>query len=526
MPRSSLPRRSSPSRRSSSSTRSRTPRRSSRSSRTSSTRSPRRTSRPTSSRVAHPCVRNVTYATGPAGEPYCEPVSRRDLPPGPSYPALFQGLGQWTRPLAYLEQCRAKYGNRFTIRFPFTEPFVMHADPAHIKEIYTAPPDVLWPGEGARVLEPIVGMRSVILLDGDAHMTQRKLMLPAFHGEKMERLRDLVQEVTEREIANWPSEPTLHPLFQALTLEIILRAVFGFDDGPRLDSTRAALARLLKYGDSPLTLIPGPAGEDTRTQEGQDWVFRALNRAGPLKGFLDVRAEVDRRVFELIAERRDAGSERDDVLSMLLAAKHEDGSPMSDEELRDELMTLLVAGHETTATTLAWAFERLAREPAVASRLADEVAGEADGPYLTATIQETLRRRPVLPNTAPRAVKKPIEVGGWNYEPGASLVASSYLVHHDPEIYPDPYAFRPERFIETPPGTYGWLPCGGGRRRCLGASFAMLEIKVVIAAMLRAYELGSGGAPREAPRRRNITIRPAQGSSVVLGERVREQAVA
>ncbi len=471
-------------------------------------------------------MRNVTYAIALPGEPRSESVSRSDLPPGPSYPALFQGLGQWTRPLAYLEQCRAKYGNRFTIRFPFTEPFVMHADPAHIKEIYTAPPDVLWPGEGARVLEPIVGARSVILLDGDAHMTQRKLMLPAFHGEKMERLRALVQEVTEREIAGWPPAPTLHPLFQALTLEIILRAVFGFDDGPRLDSTRAALGRLLKYGDSPLTLIPGPAGEDTRTQEGQDWVFRMLNRAGPLKGFLDVRAEVDRRVFALIDERREASEGRDDVLSMLLEARHENGAPMSPEEIRDELMTLLVAGHETTATTLAWAFERLAREPAVRSRLTEEVSSEDDGDYLTATIQETLRRRPVLPNTAPRAVKKPIEVGGWSYQPGASLVASSYLVHHDPDIYPDPYAFRPERFLDSPPGTYTWIPFGGGRRRCLGASFAMLEIKVVLASALRAFELGSNGAAHEPPRRRNITIRPGGGSSVRLTPRVDAKAPA
>jgi cytochrome P450 len=453
-------------------------------------------------------------------------MRRAELPPGPRYPVLFQGVGLWTRPLAFLERCRARYGGRFTIAFPFTEPFVMHSDPAHVKEIYTAPPDVLWPGEGARVLEPIVGKRSVILLDGDAHMAQRKLMLPAFHGEKMMRLEDLVREVTEREIVTWPSEVELHPRLQALTLEIILRAVFGFDDGPRLDSTRAALARLLAYGDSPLTLIPGPAGEDTRTAEGQDFVFRTLNRAGPLKGFLDVRAEVDRRVFELIAERRAAGEDRDDVLSLLLGARHEDGSPMSDEELRDELMTLLVAGHETTATTLAWAFERLAREPRARSRLEEEIEAEDDDAYLTATIQETLRRRPVLPNTAPRAVKQPIEVGGWSYEPGVSLVASSYLVHHDPEIYPDPYAFRPERFLDSPPGTYTWIPFGGGRRRCLGASFAMLEMKIVLPAVLRAGSLAPVTPAHEPPRRRNITVRPGRGARVRLRSRQRATVAA
>jgi cytochrome P450 len=366
----------------------------------------------------------------------------------------------------------------------------------------------------------------VILLDGDAHMTQRKLMLPAFHGEKMGRLEDLVREVTEREIAGWPREVELHPRFQGLTLEIILRAVFGFDDGPRLDSTRAALTRLLAYGDSPLTLIPPPVGEDTRTQEGQDLAFRMLNRAGPLKGFLDNRAEVDRRVFELIAERREADEDRDDVLSLLLGARHEDGSPMSDEELRDELMTLLVAGHETTATTLAWAFERLSREPAVRDRLEEEVATGGDDSYLTAVIQETLRRRPVLPNTAPRAVKKPIEVGGWDYEPGASLVASSYLVHHDPDIYPEPYAFRPERFLDSPPGTYTWIPFGGGRRRCLGASFAMLEMKIVLPAVLRARTIEPVADAHEPPRRRNITVRPGHGARVRLRPRVREAAPA
>ncbi len=469
---------------------------------------------------------NVTDAEALIEEVWGHGMGRQKLPPGPRYPVLMQGVGLWTRPLAFMERNRARYGKRFTIRFPFTEPFVMHSDPEHVKEIFTAPPDVLWPGQGARVLEPVVGTRSVILLDGDAHMSQRKLMLPAFHGEKMQRLEDLVREVTEREIAGWPREVELHPRLQALTLEIILRAVFGFDEGPRLDSTRAALTRLLSYGDSPLTLIPPPVGEDTRSQDGPDLAFRMLNRAGPLKGFLDNRAEVDRRVFELIAERREGGEDRDEVLSLLLGARHEDGSPMSDDELRDELMTLLVAGHETTATTLAWAFERLAREPAVRGRLEDEVAAGDDDSYLTAVIQETLRRRPVLPNTAPRAVKKPIEVGGWEYEPGASLVASSYLVHHDPEIYPDPYAFRPERFLDSPPGTYTWIPFGGGRRRCLGASFAMLEMKIVLPAVLRANSLEPATGAHEPPRRRNITVTPGRGARVRLRPRDRAATLA
>ena len=442
-------------------------------------------------------------------------MGKPHLPPGPSSPPLVQGVGMWTRPLAWLERCRARYGKRFTIRLPFSPPFVLHSEPDQVKEIYTAPPDVLRPGEGTRVLEPLVGRNSVLLLDGDPHMEQRKLMLPAFHGERMERLTDLVEEVTDEEIARWEGDRiALHPRLQALTLEIILRAVFGLDPGPRLDALRNALAALIAYGDTPLTLIPGP--EDPERMERQ---LRLFNRAGPLKGFLDQRNRSDALIQEQIDERRAQRPERDDVLAMLLDAEHEDGSPMSDAELRDELMTLLAAGHETTASTLAWAFERISREPRVLAKLNEELdADDGDG-YVTATIHETLRRRPVLPNTAPRYVAKPIEVGGWRYEPGASLVANAYLLHHDPDIYPEPYAFRPERFLGERPGTYTWIPFGGGRRRCIGAGFAMLEMQVVLPAVLRRYELRPGGVAHEAPRRRNITIRPAVGAEVSLERR-------
>jgi hypothetical protein len=412
----------------------------------------------------------------------------------------------WTRPLAFLERCRARYGKRFTVRLPFTPPFVMITEPEQVKEVYTAPADVLHPGEGAKVLQPIVGSNSVILLDEDAHMEQRKLMLPAFHGDRIERLTGLVREVTEREVSGWDGTLESQPLFQSLTLEIILRAVFGLDPGTRLDVLRDRLSRLLAYGDSPITLLPEPS----------ERIQRLFSRGGPLKGFLELREEIDRQLFELIDERRADSADRDDVLAMLLDARHEDGSEMSARELRDELMTLLVAGHETTASTLAWAFERLSREPRVLATLADEVRRGEEESYLTATIQETLRRRPVLPNTAPRMVKQPVEVGGWSYPTGVCLVASAYLLHHDADVYPDPYAFRPERFLDEQPGTYSWIPFGGGRRRCLGSSFAMLEIKVVIASLLRAFELQAVGSPHEPPRRRQITVRPAHGARVEL----------
>jgi cytochrome P450 len=418
---------------------------------------------------------------------------RADLPPGPRAPAAVQSLGWWTRPTAFLERCRARYGRRFTVRLVATPPFVMLSDPAELRELFTAPPDVLHPGEGARILEPIVGRNSVILLDEGDHIEQRKLMLPAFHGEAMARLTGLVEEVAEREVARWPRrEPiALHPRLQALTLEIILRAVFGLDPGARLDGLRDRLTAVLEFGTSPLSLLPPIP-------------------VGPWARLARLNAEVDALLFELIEERREEGdAERDDVLAMLLAARHEDGSPMTRQELRDELMTLLVAGHETTASELAWVFERLAGEPRVLARLTD-----GDDDYLTATIQETLRRRPVLPNAAPRLVKRPVEIGGFTYPAGVCLVANAYLVHHDPEIYPDPYAFRPERFLDQAPGTYTWIPFGGGRRRCLGASFAMLEMGIVLRAVLaRGLVHGEGG---EVPRRRAITISPRRGARATL----------
>ncbi len=436
------------------------------------------------------------------------------LPPGPPYPSAIQAVGFWTRPFAFLRQCRERYGKRFTIRLPASPPFVMLTDPAEVKEVFTAPPDVLRPGQGARVLEPVVGSNSVLLLDEGAHMEQRKLMLPAFHGERMERLAGLMEEVTAEELAGLPRDAAveLHPRMQDLTLKIILRAVFGLDPGARFDALRTRLQEMLVFGDRPISLTPPPK---------DSLAARVLERVGPFAHFVRTQAEVDELIFELIAERRAGdGAERDDVLAMLLEARHEDSSPMSEQEIRDELMTLLVAGHETTATTLAWAFERLAQDPRVLARLIEAVEGDDDA-YLTATIQETLRDRPVLPNVAPRLVVKPIEVGGWPYPPGCSLVLNGYLLHHDPDIYPDPFAFRPERFLEEPPGTYTWIPFGGGRRRCLGASFAMLEMKIVLRQVLSTLTVEPAGGGGEVARRRNITVRPSGGARAVLSERRR-----
>jgi cytochrome P450 len=398
------------------------------------------------------------------------------LPPGPRMPVFLQGLGWWHRPTAFMERCRARYGKRFTIKLPAQPPFVMISDPQEIREVFTAPPDVLHPGEGARILEPVVGPFSVILLDESPHLEQRKLLLPAFHGDRMQALSGLMADLSEQEVATWPTgEPfELHPRFQALTLEIILRAVFGLETGERLDNLRARLTDILEFGNSPSSVNIN--------------LQRNFFGLGPFARFSRARDRADELVYEQIEERRRSGERREDILSMLLEARHEDGSEMSREEIRDELMTALVAGHETTASELAWVFERLAREPRVLARLHQEIDG---------------------------LVKKPVEIGGWRYEPGVVLAANAWLVHHDPDIYPDPFAFRPERFLDKAPGTYTWIPFGGGRRRCLGASFAMLEMKLAIAAALRRYTLAA--APElERTRRRSITISPRRGALTVL----------
>jgi cytochrome P450 len=432
------------------------------------------------------------------------------LPPGPRLPRTIQTVAYWNRPAPFFERCRESYGNRFTVRLLQLPPFVHHADPGAAREVFTAPPDVLHPGRGARTLEPVVGPSSVILLDEDAHMRQRKLMLPAFHGERMRRLAAVVAEVAEREVGRWPlGDPVpLHPRLQKLTLEVIMRAVFGVDPGGRFDGLRERLTSILAISATPAGMLPV-------LQRGRRW-----------GDFVRAREEADALLFELIDERRKApDEERDDVLEMLLRARHEDGSPMSNRELRDELMTLLVAGHETTASELAWAFERLARTPAVLRRLTQAVDRDDDD-YITATVQETLRRRPVLPIAAPRLVVEPVEIGGWTYPAGVSLAVNTYLIHHDASIYPDPYAFKPERFLDAAPGTYTWLPFGGGRRRCLGASFAQLEMKVVLRAVLARTEVVPAGDRLERTRRRGITVSPRAGALTVLRERVREPLAA
>jgi cytochrome P450 len=339
-------------------------------------------------------------------------------------------------------------------------------------------------------------------------------MLPAFHGKKMQALEGLMTEVTEQQLASWPRDRpiVLHDRFQDLTLEIILRTVFGLDEGERLDRMRALLTEMLALGTTAGSVVT--------------FLQRDLGPLTPFRRFMQARAEADELIYGLIDERRAETHERDDILSMFLEARHDDGSPMSNQELRDELMTMLVAGHETTASQLAWVFAVLPRQPRVTRRLQEEIDSNDGDEYLTATINEVMRARPVLPNAEPRLTMRPVEIGGWLYPEGVALICNGYLVHHDRDVYEDPYVFRPERFLDEPPGTYTFLPWGGGRRRCIGASFATFEMQIVIKTILGGSDIKLGADGPELPKRRAITISTRRGAPTILTNRVREPALA
>ena len=427
------------------------------------------------------------------------------VPAGPRYPRALQTLGWARRPMPFMERCQQRYGDVFTLRVAQEGTWVFLAHPDAIQQVFKGDPRLLHAGEGNRILLPIVGHHSVLLLDEDEHMSQRKLMLPSFHGDRMRRYGDVIREIAREEVERWPlGEPVeARERMQAITLEVIMRVVFGLAEGERLDRLRVALRHALEWtADTKRMIMVALLGPARVTS------LRSLRRA------LD---PVDELLLAEIHERREASdlAEREDILSMLLTARHEDGSAMSDQELRDELMTLLVAGHETTATALAWALERLVRHPDKLQRLrADVAAGEDE--YLEAVVKETLRLRPILPLVA-RRLTAPMEIGGHLLPAGVRVTPCIYLVHRRPDVYPEPRRFRPERFLEQPAGTYTWIPFGGGVRRCLGASFAMFEMKAVLSELVASRSLAPARAASERVSRRAITLTPQHGAEVVPG---------
>lgn len=424
------------------------------------------------------------------------------LPPGPPVPGAWQALRWIVRPEASLLDAHARFGDVFTLQLPFGKR-VMLADAEAIKEIFTGDPDLFRAGEGNAPLEPVVGPSSILLLDGPAHVRQRRLLLPPFHGERLTRWTALMAEIARDDLSRWPRERPLRleDRTRAITLEVILRVVFGIDEAARLADLRALFGRLIPTGAGRLVaLLPA--------------FRRDLGPLTPWRAFLATRARIDAILFDEIARRRaDPGlDEREDVLSMLVA------TDLTDEELRDELMTLLLAGHETTAVALAWTFALLLADPAAHARVVAAVRGPdvaAGDALLDSVAAEALRLRPPLPAVV-RRLSRPATIAGYELPEGTSVSPSIWLVNRRADRYSEPHAFRPERFLERAPETYGWLPFGGGIRRCIGATFAQTEMRVVLRALLEHADLRPAGPPIRRSQRRAIVLAPAGGTSAVL----------
>ena len=431
--------------------------------------------------------------------------ARPGLPPGPRMPAALQALRYASDPLNFLIKLQRRHGDIFTVRFPYFGRLVYVTRPDLVKQVFTGSPAQMHAGEAnATVLEPALGPNSVLTLDDAPHMSQRKLLLPPFHGERIEAYGRLMREVTLREMESWPvGEPfALRPHTQRITLAVIMRAVFGVHDEQRLVRFEALIEEFSRRVNA---VIAFP------------FLRRNLGPFSPWARFLKARAAMDEFIYEEIALRRaevDAGEEHEDVLSLLLEARHEDGAPMSDEELRDELVTVLGAGHETTATGLAWAMERLLRNPEVLGRLRDSIAaGQSD--YLEATIKETLRTRPVIVDVA-RKLTAPLSIAGYELPAGTYVLPAIAALHNRADIFPEPERFRPERYLEGKADTYAWIPFGGGVRRCIGAAFAEYEMGVVLRAILERADLSAPDPKPEKAKVRNITLAPGRGTRVRL----------
>jgi cytochrome P450 len=428
-------------------------------------------------------------------------ASATKLPPGPRLPGPVLTAQFARRPLGTLRRWHRRYGDVFTVRYLGFGTGVYVADPAAIRELFTGDQSDLLAGEANSILEPVLGKHSVLVLDGPEHLRQRKLLLPPFQGSRVAAFRSTVREVAEREIDGWRPgrELVVRERMRALTFDVICRAVFGVTERERVERLRGALSAVIDTG-SILMAVPL-----MRTDLGP------LSPGGRLTRRL--RA-ADALLYEEIARRRGEPDleERTDVLSLLLQARDEDGNPMTDAELRDELFTMLAAGHETTATGLSFAIELLLRNPRVLARLRETVE-EADEAYAAAVGKETLRMRPVI-DGAERTLTKPRSVGGWMLPPGVKVYPAIALVHHRPDLYPEPDEFRPERFLGDEVESYAWLPFGGGIRRCIGAALAQTEMSEVLKVVASRVELETLRAEPDPVVLRGITLVPKNGVPV------------
>lgn len=431
-------------------------------------------------------------------------------PAGPKTPYWLRAIKLITQPLEYLEYYHDRYGDVFMVGGASAQPVAYVSHPAAIQAIFAAPPEQFRMGTGGQVLSFLLGDSSLLLLDGDRHQRQRKLLMPPFHGDRLKAYSHLFCDITRQVTSTWQVGQSVRarPVLQDVTLRVILKAVFGLSDGSRYHHLRHLLSALLESLGSPLSasLIFFPALR-------KDW-----GRWSPWGRFVRLKAQVDELIYDEIRERRaDEGRSRSDILSLLLAARDEDGQPMTDQELRDELITLLLAGHETTASALCWALYWIHYLPEVQDQLRSELsrlgpqpdpAEIARLPYLTAVCQETLRIYPVTLTTGVRVLQSPMQVMDYHLNTGTVLFPCTYLVHHRDDLYPQPNEFRPERFLQRQFAAYEFMPFGGGHRYCIGAAFALLEMKLVVATLLQEWTLELRDRRPLKPVRRGLTVAP------------------
>ncbi|HEY8087256.1 MAG TPA: cytochrome P450 [Polyangiaceae bacterium] len=447
------------------------------------------------------------------------------LPPGPPLSPLAQTALFLARPVEFLDGCHRRYGDCFTVHTYMIGREIEIVHPDLVRQVFTGDPDVLRAGEANDILRPLLGARSVLLLDGPEHVRQRKLLVPPFHGERVLAWARTMSEITRTVLDSWSAGASfaLHPHMQRITLEIILRTVFGVDEGSQLDDLRDALTRVLDRQSKPV--------ESLFTLPPLRWSWRGLT---PWDSFLRDRDHADALIHRQIARRRAdqaaGAAPRGDVLAMLLQARDEEGAPMTDAELRDELVTLLVAGHETTATMLCWAMDFVLGDDRVRARLRRELAdaggaGDLDLatvvklPYLDAVIKEVLRLRPVVPAVG-RRLKEAMRLGDYDVPAGELLVPVSFLTHRLASVYPEPEAFKPERFLDVKPDPYAWFPFGGGARRCLGMTFSLHEMKIVLATVLTSVELRKRRPAPGTVSLRGFTLVPKGGVEVRVERRI------
>jgi cytochrome P450 len=433
-------------------------------------------------------------------------------PPIIAQPGLLQTLRFSQRQIQFVFRARRQLGEVFRMQGIVPEATTITSHPDHVRSLFTAKPEQAPSLTGESPLRPILGPNSVLTAVGPRHMRQRKLLLPPFHGEAIEQYTQMIADAAEREIDRWPvGVPlALAPRMQAITLDVIMAGIFGIEGTPRRGTPERRLREVVKR------LVAASTWPLAQVSE-----LINLNRDQPIGLMRHGIAVLDRATYAVIEQRRRADDlgERRDILSLLLQARSEDGEEMSDKELRDELLTLVLAGHETTANSLAWAWERLVRTPIAHDALLDAVRGEGDASEtIEATIVEAMRSRPVIPMIG-RRVKVPWRLGAYAVPADSPVAMSILLVHHREDLYPEPFEFRPERWADRKPGTYEWIPFGGGIRRCLGAALAMAEQRVVLETMARRLDLEADDPAPEHAVHRNVTMIPARGARVVIRSR-------